>query len=455
MEALQADILRPFDAALALHQQGKNAQAAQLYREALRAEPTHAAAWRNLGAVLRKLEHLEASVGCLRRALELQPDSPETLTNLGNALADLDREESLDAHARAVAARPQDFVMRKNYAVALRKFGKLKEALKELEQVFLLKPDDEKTRWEFAIICLHLGLYKQGWDALEVRWKIGLKDRDYSVPRWRGEDLTGKTILVYKEQGFGDTILCARYLPLVKARGGRVIFECQKPLQRLFRDLPGVDKMTDLGGADEPFDYHVPMLSLPWIFGTDKDSIPAPPPLHTPDKAPGEAQRLLDLHKGRLRVGIVWSGSTTFLDNRKRAVGAERFLPLAEMPDVQLYALQKGPCEGELDSCGGNGPILPLGPLLNDFADTAAVLKQLDLVIMTDSAVAHLAGSLGVPVWNLLNYSPYWLYRMQGESCPWYPSLRLFRQKTPGDWGGVFAEVTAALHEKVAERRTR
>ena len=443
-----------FDIALALHKQEKNDEAILAYRRMLLTDPNHVASWRNLGAVLRKTGHFESSVACLKRALELLPDSPETLTNLGNSLTDMDRmEPALEAHAKAVATMPNNFLMRKNYTVALRKFAHLKEALAQLEKVFLLKPDDEKMRWEYAVICLHLGLYKQGWEALEVRWKIGMKDRNYDVPRWRGEDLKDKTILVYKEQGFGDTILCSRYIPMIKARGGRVIFECQKQLHRLFQAIPGIDKLTELGSTiDEPFDYHVPMLSLPWIFNTDQTSIPPPPPLFVPDAPPPEAKRLLDLGKGRLKVGIVWSGSVTFLENSKRAVSAAQFLPLAEIPYVQLYSLQKGPREQDIVDCGGQGPILALGPHLQDFADTAAALKELDLVIMTDSSVAHLASSLGRPVWNLLNYAPYWLYKMQGETCAWYPSMRLFRQTTPGDWENVFRNVATEL-AKLADKK--
>jgi Flp pilus assembly protein TadD len=442
-----------FDIAFALHKQDKEAEAAEAYKAMLLTDPGHVASWRNLGAILRKQDHFEASVGCLKRALELQPGSPETLTNLGNTLTDMDMmEPALDAHAKAVAAMPNHFVMRKNYAVALRKFGRLKEALVHLEKAFMLQPDDEKTRWEYAVICLHLGLFKQGWEALEVRWKLGLKDRDYPVPRWRGEDLNGKTILIYKEQGFGDTILCSRYIPMVKARGARILFECQPQLHRLFQGIPGIDKMTDIGGIKEPFDYHVPMLSLPWIFGTDQNSIPPPPPLLVPDAPPPEAKRLLDLHKGRLRVGIIWSGSVTFLDNRKRSVTAASFLPLTEIPNVQLYSLQKGPREQDLADCGGQSLIIPLGPHLQDFADTAAVIKELDLVIMTDSATAHLTASIGRPVWNLLNYAPYWLYRMQGDGCAWYPSMRLFRQPVPGDWDTVFKNVAQELAGKAQKK---
>jgi tetratricopeptide (TPR) repeat protein len=435
-----------FQAALALHRQKKDEQAAQGYRDVLLIDPGHAAAWRNLGAVLRRVGHFDSALACLQRSLEIVPASPETLTNIGNCLTDMDRmAPALEAHARAVAAQPDNFTMCKNYAVALRKFGHLAEALTYLEKALALRPDDGNTCWEYAVTCLHLGRFREGWEALEVRWKTGLKDRPASSPRWHGEDLKGKTILVYKEQGFGDTILCSRYLPLLKARGGRVLFECRQQLHRLFQSIPGIDRMAEVGAMDEPSDYHVPMLSLPGIFGTDHASIPPLPPLFAPDAPPPEAKRLLDAGKGLFRVGIVWSGSVTFLDNRKRSVSAAHFLPLAEIPGVQLYSLQKGPREQDLADCGAEGPILALGPHLNDFADTAAALKELDLVIMTDSSVAHLAGALGRPVWNLLSYSPYWLYQMQREDCPWYPSMRLFRQPAPGNWAAVFARVAAEL----------
>jgi len=444
-----------FDIAFAFHKQENNEKAAQGYRYVLLAEPHHVAAWRNLGVVLRKMNHFEASVACLKRALELAPGSAETLTNIGNTLTDMDRmDQALEAHAKAIALQPENFQMRMNYVVALRKFGKLEEALAHLQKAFALNPGDEKSRWEYANICLHLGLFKEGWEAIEVRWKLGLEDRIQAAPRWQGEDLKGKTILIYKEQGFGDTILCSRYIPLVKARGARVLVECQRGLQRLFQGIPGIDKMTDVGVIGEPYDYQVPMLSLPWIFNTDLSSIPPPPPLFVPEAPPPAAQQLLDLAKGRLKVGIIWSGSVTFLDNAKRAVTAERFLPLAGIPGVQLYSLQKGPREQDLVECGGIGPIIPLGPHLQDFADTAAVVKELDLIIMTDSATAHLAGSLGKPVWNLLNFVPYWLYRMKGETCAWYPSMRLFRQPTPGNWDAVFERVAKELAAKAGRHCT-
>ena len=191
------------------------------------------------------------------------------------------------------------------------------------------------------------------------------------------------------------------------------------------------------------------------LFGTEMDSIPSLPALYIPEAPPPEAQRLLDLGKDDFKVGIVWSGSPTYASNYKRATSFARFLPLASIPGVQLYSLQKGPAEQELVDAGAQGIVLELGPHMRDFADTAAALKQLDLVIMTDSSVAHLAGAITCPVWNLLCNGSYWVYFTEREDCPWYPSMRLFRQQQPGDWDSVFKKVTAELQKAIALKRAR
>lgn len=448
-----------FQAALKLYEEGKIDESVQAYQRILQTEPQDAATWLNLGAILRKAEHFEASVACVKRALELSPTKSSFLTNLGNALVSLDRnDEALATHAEAVRLEPDNFLIRSNYAIALRECGRPEDALPHFDAACAMQPENDNIKWERALTYLDMARFKEGWEAFEVRWKQKqMKPRSYSQPRWKGENFKDKTLLIYEEQGFGDTILCSRFLPMVKARGGRVIFECKTPLHKLLQRMP-IDKMaetgvTDAGKLGENFDYHIPLMSLPGIFGTDLTNIPPPSPLFAPPAAPAEAQRLLDMHKNRFRIGIVWSGSVTFARNGKRAVKAERFLPFAEIPGIQLYSLQKGPRENELQECGGRGLVLELGPLVNDFSETAAILKQLDLVIMTDSSVAHLAGSVGCPIWNLLCYRPYWLYLSDREDSPWYPSMRLFRQTIPGEWDPVFKATYKALEQAVAEKK--
>lgn len=436
-----------FRQAVALHEKGQKKEAAMIYRAVLAGDPAHAPSWINLGTLLRAEGKFWPAAGCAARAVALSPDNPAYLTNLGNCYGDLDRkEEALAAHAKAAALKPDDVLIRNNYAIGLREFGLFESALREFDAALKLKPQDPSLLWDRAITALHLGQYKEGWDAFEIRWlQKGMKPRPETAPRWRGEDLTGKTILVYEEQGFGDSMLCSRYLPLVKARGAKVIVECKKPLHRLFAGIGAIDVLAEAAPEAGTYDYQVPMMSLPGIFGTTLENIPPPPPLGIAPELPPAAALMLKQGAGKLRVGIVWSGSVTFARNRKRAVELERFLPLASIPGVQLYSLQKGPCEGDLPESGAEGLILPLGPLMNDFAETAAALQSLDLIIMTDSSVAHLAASLGRPVWNLLCYFPYWLYLHAREDSPWYPTMRLMRQETPGDWDGLFARVQREL----------
>jgi tetratricopeptide (TPR) repeat protein len=441
-----------FKRAVRLFEAGRIAEAAAGFRTALRLDINHAGAWVNLGSALRKLGKLEASASCTRRALSLSPNNPGYLTNYGNCLIDLNRiDEGLEAHAEAARRKPDDFLVQRNYSVALREAGKFEEALALFKALGKERPDDVSVTWEEAVTYLQLGDYKRGWDAFEIRWKLPtMRERQSKTARrWRGEDISGKTLLVYDEQGFGDSILCSRYIPLIKERGGSVIVECKPQLHRLFSAIPGIVRIAETGQVLTGFDYHVPMMSLPGIFGTDDSSIPPPPPLYAAPAPPPHSARLLGAAKDLFKVGIVWSGSETFTNNRRRSVEAARFLPLTEIAGTQFYSLQKGPREKDLSACGAEELILELGPDMNDFSETAAVLKQLDLIIMTDSSVAHLAGSLGVPVWNLLCYRPYWLYLTERQDCPWYPSMRLFRQPSPGDWDSVFKKVAVELEKLV------
>lgn len=436
-----------FKTALTLNQQGRVPEAIAAYRKMLEIHPEHAPSWANLGTLLRQQGHFSAALVCASRAIEISPGKASYLTNYGNCLGDLDRlQEAVAAHAAAVEDAPDEFLMRYNYAIALREAGDYAESLAQFDIACAMNPDNVNAQWDRALVYLHMGNYRDGWKAFEIRWKIGqIENHTSDKPQWTGQDLKGKTILVHAEQGFGDTILCARYIPLVKKRGGRVVLSCGKPLHRLFSALPGLDRTIEPGKMDEAYDYHVPMMSLPGIFDTTLESIPAVPKMLVPDAATPEAQRLLDLGRDRFKVGIVWSGSVTFKNNRRRATPMSRFLPLGEIPGVELYSLQKGPCERDIDTYGAAPLVHEIGPLDRDFADAAAVLNQLDLVIMTDSAIAHLSASVGCPVWNLLSYRPYWLYLTDREDTPWYDWMRLIRQPAPGDWDSVFDQAARDL----------
>lgn len=453
--ASRLELQRLRDAGVNAQKGGRLDEAIRLYRAYLARQPRDAGIWSNLGVAHRVQQDFDASVGCYVRALEIRPDDAGFLSNLGNALKDLDRfEEALAAHARSALLAPDDYNSRHNYGIALRDAGRFAEALEQFREAIRIDPDNANPRWDSAVAHLYQGDFAAGWAAYEARWHIGEVHRRASLlPEWRGEPLAGKTLYLYPEQGFGDTLLAVRFLPWVKAQGARVYLECKPPLRRLFGQLEGVDALFDPDdGPPADVDLVTPLMALPGLYGVHLDNIPPCQRLHIPDAARAKARALMASGAGRLKVGVVWSGSVTFKRNHKRSVGVERFVPLSHVPGVQLYSLQKGPREGDLADAGASSVMIDLGTRVEDFAETAACIEELDLVIMTDSSVAHLCGSLGRPVWNLLNYAAYWLYLWDREDSPWYASMRLIRQPRPGDWDSVFARVKADLQKLAAER---
>lgn len=457
------DLPRLRNTALKLHQDDRHEEAVVAYTAYLARRPDDSGMWCNLGVSLRKQQKFLASSACYHRAIEIKADDSSYWGNLGNVLKDLDEvEASLAAHRKAVELNPGDQQLLYNYGIAFRDAGRFPEALEVFNRCLEMDDSHPNLNWDLALALLHLERFEEGWKAYEWRWKIGeLKAPVYPAPPWRGEDPRGKTILLYPEQGFGDTLLVTRFIPLLKARGATVILECKDRLRRLFDGLEGVDRLIAHKSARAGFDYHCPMMSLPGLLGATPDNLPAPLALNIPDSSREKAAALLapaGAQAGaqvpeRLKVGIVWSGSVTYKGNLKRSVSIARFLDLARVPGVQLYSLYKGPLEHELVESGASAVIVDLGSQDEDFADAAAIVEALDLVVMTDSAIAHLTGTLGRPVWNLLAYSPYWLYLPEGDTTPWYPSMRLYRQPAPGDWDPVFERVKSDLSKAVAAKR--
>lgn len=438
--------------ALDLHRAGDLDQAAAAYRLLLRQRPRDAGAWTNLGALLRKRgEHLAASV-CQRRAHALAPEDAAILNNLGNALQDSDQlDEALVVRREVLRRRPALAESHAMVAVTLRSLGRMEEALAAAEQGLALHPDDGELRVQRAMALLALGDYPRGFAAFEARWEIGeiAKGQD-PEPEWRGGDLAGRRILVLPEQGFGDTILMSRFLPALKARGAHVTLAVKPPLRRLFEGVAGADEMATIGERRPRADCVAYMMDLPRLLGCDRAALPPSPALNVPADSRARARALLAPFDGMFRVGVCWSGSVTYKANFKRSFDAERFLPLAAVPGVQLVSLYKGPLLDAFRASGAAAAILDAAGDERDFADAAATILELDLVVTMDTAVAHLAGALGKPVWNLLAFSPFWLYGHEGETTPWHPSMRLLRQARPGDWDGLLARVAAALAARVA-----
>ena len=434
---------KDFDAALGLAE------------EATHAQPGNADHWNALGVALRASGKPLQALGCYRRALDLRPGDIGVVSNWGNALKDLGRYREAVAMHQQVVAKQSTSAAWTNLGVALHDGGMLADALAAFDRAVALDAKNAGAQFDRAQVLLRMGDYARGLVDFEARWK--LPDRaqmpDYATPVWDGRALPGAAILIWPEQGFGDNILSMRFLPLVKSRVGRVVVGCKPELVRLFQNLPGADEIVPVGKAAPPHAAHVPVMSLARFFMKSLADVPPPARLSVPAEARRKLAPLLAQAGRRLKVGIVWSGSVTFKGNAQRAVGLDRFLPFAEIEGVQLFSLQKGPRAQEFAHSGARNFIVDLAPHCEDFAETAAAVEGLDLVIMTDSSVAHLCGSLGRPVWNLLPFMAYWLYLDGRSDSPWYPSMRLFRQRAPGDWDGVFAEAKTALAELAQRRR--
>jgi Tfp pilus assembly protein PilF len=426
-------------------------EAEALARQALALRPGDAKIWNMRGIFQRRRGQSDAAIASFREALEIAPDSPGAWSNLGHALKDCKHIESAIACQRhALTLITTDASHFHDLGVALTAAGRHREALDAFDRALWLNPSDPLLRWDRGLAHLHLGDFAAGWPDYESRLETGhLLKRDLPGQRWRGEACRGQSLLVVSEQGFGDTIWAARYLASVKASGCTLSLECHAELIPLIEPLGIVDRIVLRGGALPDADWHVHICSLPGLFTPTPAAIPPTPYLSIP---PGRADKFAPVMAqagGRLKVGIVWSGSTAFAANGDRAVGLERFVRAFSLPGVQLYSLQKGAPAAELKAYP-DARIIDLDGLITDFVDTASILDRLDLVIMTDSAVAHLGGALGRPVWVLLNFVPYWLWQSTRSTCPWYPSLRLFRPKLWNDWDGVFDAAAAAL---LAQRR--
>ena len=428
----QSAALRPDDPAtscnlgLALLGQHKLDEAVAALSRAVALKPDFAEGYLNLGVAYDRQGNFEAATGALRRSISLRSDLPEAHVNLGNFLHQQGNlDGSIAAYRQAVALRP-------DYAMA--HFG-------------------------LSLALLAKGEYQEGWREYEWRGKEGAEAAtlpEFPQPLWEGQDVFGKTVLVYAEQGFGDTLQFVRYVPLVAQRGARVILAAPPSLLSLFGRLAGAAVVCG-PGALPAFDYHCRVMSLPLRFDTRVDSIPAAIPYLSADRGKAAAwrRRLAALPgvPGPLRVGLVWAGNPRADDpganaiDRRRSMTLGHLAALADVPGVGFVSLQKGEPAAQTRSPPPGLVVHDWTAELADFDDTAALIEALDLVISVDTAVVHLAGALGKPVWLLDRFDSCWRWLRDREDSPWYPTLRLFRQRQPGDWEGVVDRVAAALKQ--------
>ena len=440
---------------LAYQANGQPDAAKASLERALALKPDYAEAHNNLGSVFAAEGQTGPAISCYRHALRLKPDFAEAHNNLGNALlTEGDLQESIASYQRALASRPAYADALNNLGNALQTVGQLDAAIRNYEQALALQPDLADAWWNLAYALLLKGDYAAGWPLYEWRWKaIGKHGalRDFAAPLWLGESpLAGRTILLHHEQGLGDTLQMLRYVPLLADQGARVIIEVPPSLEALAAGVPGAATVVIRGQSLPAFDVHCPCMSLPLAFGTTLATIPASVPyLFVPEATRDTWRERLGKHTG-LRIGLAWSGSGTHSNDRHRSLPLGRLLPLLRA-GPGFHSLQKEYRPDDRTALAGESRLRDYSADLADLADTAGLIGELDLVITVDTAVAHLAGALGKPVWLLLPFAPDYRRLLERIDSPWYPTMRLFRQPAFGDWGAVIRTVSAALASLVAD----
>jgi tetratricopeptide (TPR) repeat protein len=449
-----------FNRGLTLNKLRRYQEALASFDRAISLQPDHAGAYFNRGITLQERERYEDAVTSYDRAISLRPDFTEALFSRGNVFQELRRyEDAVTSYDRTIALRPTLAEAHFNRGNALRNLRRYDDALAAFDRAISLRPDYVKAIYNKSLLLLLLGNYGEGWPLHEWRWKEGPMQklvRNLKQPLWLGDrPLAGKTILLYFEQGLGDVIQFVRYAPMVSALGAEVILEVPPSLVSLLRTLEGTYTFITHGDRYPDFDLHCPLMSLPLAFKTTLSTIPASSSYlyADPQKARPWARRLQDFQG--LRVGLVWAGrapsevpNATAIDAR-RSLHLSSFAPLRHVPGVHYFSLQKGPSASQLDELrreGWPGPeIIDYTEELNDWADTAALMENLDLVISCDTSTAHLAGAMGKPTWILNRYDGCWRWLVDREDSPWYPSVRLFRQEQSDDWSGIMSRIRSEL----------
>jgi Flp pilus assembly protein TadD len=475
------------DQGFQLHLHNRLREAEPFYHRAVALDPAFKEAWMNLGLVVLTQGRAEEALSCQREALHLDPDSADALNNLGMAhyamghiaeaensfrgalrvrpghanatlnlgstrqlLGHLQEAETLFRHALALGVDPAR--AKSNLALAL--MGQMRPEEAELccREALALWPLYPEARANLALALLMMGRLEEGWREYEARWEVeemGVPAPVLSQPRWTGQPLNGETVLLYAEQGMGDTLQFCRYAPMVAAAGGRVVLVVPKALRVLLTTLDGVSEVVcEDDGALPAFDYHCPLMSLPLAFGTTMATIPGSGSYLWAD--PSSWADFLAGCPG-LKVGLVWAGKSRTAQPHAVAVDKRRSMRLADMapllsvPGCSFVSLQLGPPASQMQALPAGADLRDVSARLNDWTDTATLVAGLDLVITVDTAVAHLAGALGKPVWILNRFDACWRWFPHRDDTPWYPSMRLFRQTSRGDWAGVVERVRDAL----------
>ncbi len=451
---------------VAVWKQGREAEAEEILRRADRIKPDDYRVLTNLGLALMSQHRDEEAGECFRAALRVKPDAFHARMNLGNVIGNRgDFDEAMEWLLSALELCPDSVLAMQNIATNLGRMGRWTEGIAYYERALQIEPEHPEVHRSIGYYSLAIGDYQRGWPEHEWRLKCP-NHQGCRINRtfWNGDDFRDQTILLHYEQGYGDTLQFIRYARLVKRRGGRVVVLCQSPLVRLLSRCEGVDLAFDGQGFEPECHIHAPLMSLPSIFGTTLETIPAEVPYLRVD--PAQVERWRPVVEGVLgtaegpghaerpfRIGIAWQGSRENAADRWRSFPLEQLAPVAALPGVRLISLQVGHGTEQIAATVGRFPVIELpGRRGRDFSETAAIASMLDLVIAPCTAVTHLAGGLGLPVWTALCSTADWRWLIDRDDSPWYPTMRLFRQPRLGDWQSVFRRMADELGAILSQR---
>jgi Flp pilus assembly protein TadD len=436
-----------YNLGVALAQLGRQEEATAAWRDALAIHPRYPRALNNLGMTLAELGHIDDAERTLRTAVEAAPDVPEVHSNLAGVLSRQGRwTESESEFHRALALHPAFPDAYNTMGILLAEQRKLAQAITAYRRALRLDPKHAKAHFNLSLALLAAGELTEGWAEHEWRWKGGARNlsaRKFSRPAWQGESLKGRRILLHGEQGFGDSLQFVRFATPIAASGAHVILEVPKPLTRLLATVEGVAEVVPAGNSLPRFDFHLPLLSAPYRLNIGLEAIPAPIPYLSADRVQSELWRERLNPLPRPWIGLVWAGDSRTNDPLANAIDRRRSIPLAQMaplltiPGTTFVSLQKGVPAAQIGSLPEASRPHDWTADLTDFADTAALVDCLDLVITVDTAVAHLAGALGKPLWIASRFDGCWRWLEGRDDSPWYPTAKLFRQTAPANWGPV------------------
>jgi tetratricopeptide (TPR) repeat protein len=427
---------------------GNYVEAEENYKKSIEIDPGLYEGYYNLGILVYEQNRINEAVTYFLKAINIKPDLYLAYYNLGNAYRELNELTlSINSYKKTIDLKKDFDDVHYNLGVVFEKKRELANAIKCYETAILFNPNNLNARWNLALLYLQSGDFSKGWVRFEVRKdRIKSSKRILNKPELKTESVNGRKILIYCEQGLGDTIQFSRYLKILKDHGAYVIFECKPRLSGIFKDFVGIDELILEQNNKEnniEYEYHISLLSLPLYFNTTLDTIPSTVPYLKANQEKVNEWKIIVKNEKYINIGIAWSGSEGNLTGKDRSCKLDDFTPLFALKGIRLFSLQKAENNNQL--CDGY-PVINFNNMdLIPFLDTAAIIENLDLVISIDTSIAHLAGALGKPVWTLLPYYSDWRWLLNRESSPWYPTMRLFRQPEPGQWSKGFSNVAVEI----------